>query len=100
MYLKSECSIDCNAKGGILSGDAAEETKDVLLLDVASLSLGIEVRGVDVHVDVDVDAARHATAVLSLRVEVRRCTCRSSHVLRETRHCCPRAFEAADVDRC
>lgn len=30
-------------KGGILSGDAAEETKDVLLLDVASLSLGIEV---------------------------------------------------------
>lgn len=31
-------------KGGILSGDAAEETKDVLLLDVASLSLGIEVR--------------------------------------------------------
>ena len=30
-------------QGGILSGDAAEETKDVLLLDVASLSLGIEV---------------------------------------------------------
>lgn len=31
-------------QGVILSGDAAEETKDVLLLDVASLSLGIEVR--------------------------------------------------------
>ena len=31
-------------QGGILSGDAAEQTKDVLLLDVASLSLGIEVR--------------------------------------------------------
>ncbi|CAN0501719.1 unnamed protein product, partial [Ectocarpus sp. 12 AP-2014] len=28
--------------GGILSGDAAEQTKDVLLLDVASLSMGIE----------------------------------------------------------
>eukprot|EP00903_Cladosiphon_okamuranus_P013268 g12372.t1 len=32
-------------QGGILSGDAAEETKDVLLLDVASLSLGIETAG-------------------------------------------------------
>lgn len=34
-------------QGGILSGDAADETKDVLLLDVASLSLGIEVRDKD-----------------------------------------------------
>ena len=32
-------------QGGILSGDAAEATKDVLLLDVASLSLGIETAG-------------------------------------------------------
>eukprot|EP00904_Undaria_pinnatifida_P000376 jgi/Undpi1/10339/HiC_scaffold_29.g12789.m1 len=32
-------------QGGILSGDAAEQTKDVLLLDVASLSLGIETAG-------------------------------------------------------
>ncbi|CAN0172595.1 unnamed protein product, partial [Discosporangium mesarthrocarpum] len=32
-------------EGGILSGDAAEETKDVLLLDVAPLSLGIETAG-------------------------------------------------------
>ncbi len=32
-------------QGGILSGDAAEETKDVLLLDVAPLSLGIETAG-------------------------------------------------------
>ncbi|CBJ33898.1 Heat shock protein 70 [Ectocarpus siliculosus] len=31
--------------GGILSGDAAEQTKDVLLLDVASLSMGIETAG-------------------------------------------------------
>jgi molecular chaperone DnaK (HSP70) len=32
-------------QGGILSGDAAEQTKDVLLLDVAPLSLGIETAG-------------------------------------------------------
>ncbi|CAM9940422.1 unnamed protein product [Ectocarpus sp. 6 AP-2014] len=32
-------------QGGILSGDAAEQTKDVLLLDVASLSMGIETAG-------------------------------------------------------
>lgn len=32
-------------QGGILSGDAAEETKDVLLLDVSPLSLGIETAG-------------------------------------------------------
>jgi len=32
-------------QGGILSGDAAEATKDVLLLDVASLSMGIETAG-------------------------------------------------------
>lgn len=32
-------------QGGILSGDAAHETKDVLLLDVAPLSLGIETAG-------------------------------------------------------
>jgi chaperone protein DnaK len=32
-------------QGGILSGDAAAETKDVLLLDVAPLSLGIETAG-------------------------------------------------------
>ncbi|CAM9407189.1 unnamed protein product [Chrysoparadoxa australica] len=32
-------------QGGILSGAASEETKDVLLLDVAPLSLGIETAG-------------------------------------------------------
>merc|ERR1719148_608986 len=32
-------------QGGILSGDAAEATKEVLLLDVAPLSLGIETAG-------------------------------------------------------
>ena len=43
-------------QGAILSGDAAEQTKDVLLLDVASLSLGIEVR-----------ASRVARAALRVR---------------------------------
>ena len=32
-------------QGGILSGEAAEETKDLLLLDVAPLSLGLETAG-------------------------------------------------------
>lgn len=32
-------------QGGILSGDAAEATKDVLLLDLVPLSLGIETAG-------------------------------------------------------
>lgn len=44
------CSILLQAygaavQGGILSGDAAEATKDVLLLDVAPLSMGIETAG-------------------------------------------------------
>jgi len=32
-------------QGGVLSGKASEDTKDLLLLDVAPLSLGIETAG-------------------------------------------------------
>jgi len=32
-------------QGGILSGDASEETKDILLIDVTPLTLGIEIAG-------------------------------------------------------
>ena len=35
----------CAVQGGILSGDAAGATKDVLLLDAASLSLSMETAG-------------------------------------------------------
>ena len=50
MFLSDESLIVSQAygaavQGGILSGDAAEATKDVLLLDVAPLSLGIETAG-------------------------------------------------------
>ncbi len=40
-------AVACGAavQGGILSGDGAEATKDVFLLDVAPLSLGIETAG-------------------------------------------------------
>jgi len=38
-------AYEAAVQGGILSGHVAAETKDVLLLDVSPLSLGIEVVG-------------------------------------------------------
>jgi heat shock protein 5 len=35
--------VYCAAQGGILGGEDDEQTKDVLLIDVTPLSLGIEV---------------------------------------------------------
>jgi molecular chaperone DnaK (HSP70) len=45
LYIPFSQAYGAAVQGGILSGDAAEATKDVLLLDVAPLSLGIETAG-------------------------------------------------------
>ena len=45
IFPHSQQAYGAAVQGGILSGDAADATKDVLLLDVASLSLGIETAG-------------------------------------------------------
>jgi molecular chaperone DnaK (HSP70) len=44
-FIPTKQAYGAAVQGGILSGDAAEATKDVLLLDVAPLSLGIETAG-------------------------------------------------------